>query len=228
MGAGRSRWLFAAIFGVGGVALLAGLGVWQVARLFEKLDQLQLIEAQLAAPPVAVSGDETTAESNFRSALATGRFDPATPAEGFLTSLRPFGPGLRIITGFSLESGRRILVDRGFAPERAEIAAPPTGVVRLRGALHWPREVSGFTPPPNRAEHLWFARDVEALAQALDTAPVMLVMGAAVEGAPPDAWPRPQPVEIMLPNNHLGYAVTWFGLAAVWSVMTVLFLRKRG
>jgi surfeit locus 1 family protein len=54
------------------------------------------------------------------------------------------------------------------------------------------------------------------MAAALGTEPVMIV----VETSDDPAAPLPQPVTPNLPNDHLGYAITWFGLAAVWAGMT--------
>ena len=54
------------------------------------------------------------------------------------------------------------------------------------------------------------------MAEALGTEPVMLVAAASDD---PDA-PMPLPVGVNIPNDHLQYAITWFGLAVVWAVMT--------
>lgn len=231
---GVRRLLFVLIMGLGGVSILAGLGVWQVQRLGWKNAVIADLEARLGEPETVVTGRETPAD-NFTPARATGRFVATddTPQLRFLTSLKPQGPGFRIITAFELETGARILVDRGYAPETVAPRdgvppPPPDGVVSVSGALHWPREVSSYTPDPNIAERLVFARDVDAMAAMLDATPVMLV---ASQGATPagDRWPEPLPPLVDLPNDHLGYAITWFAMATVWAVMTVLvaFRRRR-
>ncbi len=96
----------------------------------------------------------------------------------------------------------------------------------IEGVLHWPREVSTFTPEPNLEDRLVFARDVPAMAEILDARPVLLVARetAAVAGA---EWPRPLPPSVDLPNDHLGYAITWFFLAGVWAAMTGYFVLRR-
>lgn len=233
MSGGRRNW-FLVVIGLGGLAALLTLGSWQVQRLNWKTELIATLEARLAEAPLALSGAESVEADNFRQARALGAFreaagDPRVPAR-FLTSKAPYGPGFRAITPFRLENGVEILVDRGFTPDQQEIPAPMAGTVELVGALHWPREVGGFTPEPAVAAGRWFARDVPRLAEALGTAPVMLVLseppGLVSGGAGAERWPQPSPVTIDLPNNHLGYAVTWYGLAAVWLVMSLALLRR--
>ena len=95
-------------------------------------------------------------------------------------------------------------------------------MARITGNLHWPQERDRFTPEPDAASGLWFARDVPQMAAALGTEPV-LVVARAVE--PADGAFTPLPVDTAgIPNDHLGYALTWFSLAAAWAGMTLLLL----
>lgn len=230
----RKRW-GVVVFGLLGVALLLGLGVWQTQRAEWKRGVIADLEARLAAPPRAVDGSETPGPDDYARAVAVGRYVSAGPQARYLTSLRPHGPGFRLIAAFELESGIRILVDRGFAPESAAagLAEPPLGRLRLSGVLRWPSETNAFTPEPNRERLMFFARDVPALAEALGAAPVMLVVEAAdpLEAAAPAAeqgrWPQPGREKVSVPNSHVGYAVTWFSLAAIWLALTIYAGRRR-
>ncbi|MEO1504900.1 MAG: SURF1 family protein [Pseudomonadota bacterium] len=217
------RLTFLLLVGLGGVAFLASLGVWQLQRLEWKQGIIAELESRLALEPLALTGSETAESANFRRAMATGRYVETRPAT-FLTSMKPTGPGHRLIYAFELSGGGRILVDRGYLPDGLEPPPPPIEEVSLTGALHWPNEISAFTPDPNIAERRWFARDVPSLASALETQPVMLVESARSDGG---EWPKPLPVSVDLPNDHLGYAVTWFSVATIWLVMTVLLMRRR-
>lgn len=227
---GGRRLLFLLVVGLGGLLVLLWLGTWQMQRLAWKNGLISELETRLAEAPLSVSGLERMDRHNFRRASAEGAFAPsrgdgAAPAR-FLTSERPQGPGFRVISAFELASGERILVDRGFVPDQTAIPPAPSGSMRLSGALHWPREKGGFTPEPAIGDGRWFAREVPELAQALGTRPVMLVLSERASGG--GEWPRPSPVTVDLPNDHLGYAITWYGLAAVWLVMSgALFLRGR-
>ncbi|MEM9723980.1 MAG: SURF1 family protein [Pseudomonadota bacterium] len=224
------RLAFLATFGAGGLAALLWLGFWQLDRLEWKRGLIAEMEARAAGPALALSGEETAGPHEHRAAQATGRYDPTVPQVRYLTSIKGVGPGFRLIAAFELENGRRVLVDRGFAPEQAaprggETPALPSGPQTLTGRLRWPSEISAFTPEPNRTDFVWFARDVPSLAAALDTAPVLLVLtpeNAARGGEAAPTWPKPAPVGVELPNNHLGYAVTWFAMAVIWLAMSLV------
>lgn len=216
------RLAFLIVIGAGGLAVLIGLGTWQMQRLAWKEAMIADLESRLAQAPLELTGSETEEADAFRRASAVGRYVDATPAR-FLTSMKPTGPGFRIIQPFELSNGARILVDRGYAPEAQDPGPPPETAMSLTGALHWPNEISAFTPDPNLETRLWFARDVPSLSAAFDTEQVMLVLDAPDHDA---TWPKPLAVSVDLPNDHLGYAITWFSLAVVWLVMSVILMRR--
>jgi surfeit locus 1 family protein len=111
-------------------------------------------------------------------------------------------------------------VDRGFLPEPARGLPREATDATITGNLHWPDEVDGFTPAPDAASGLWFARNVPAMAVALGTEPTMIVASE-----PTRDGIEPLPVDSSaIPNNHLIYALTWFSLALVWLGMTGLLL----
>jgi surfeit locus 1 family protein len=208
------------VFGVAGVAVLAWLGVWQLHRLEWKTAILERIEARLAAEPVAVPAAPDPQADAYLKVEASGRLEPGELH--VYTSAPGRGVGYRVIAPLGLEDGRRVLVDRGFVPIEAKDAVRPPGPVTVAGNLAWPRETDRWTSPPDREENIWFARDVALMAEALGTEPVMIVASAS-DGP---AAPAPMPVPVNLPNDHLGYAITWFGLAVVWAVMTGYLLSR--
>lgn len=224
------RLSFLLIFGLGGAAVLLALGFWQLDRLEWKRALIAEIEARAAAPVLEATGEETGERFDHRAAVAIGAYPPGAPQIRYLTSLKGAGPGFRLIAPFVLRNGTRILIDRGFAPE-AEAprggAAPalPAGEQRIEGRLRWPQERSAFTPDPNLGEMLWFAREVPSMAAALNAAPVLLAQATPAAGAP--RWPKPMVESASLPDNHLGYAITWFSLAAIWVVMSAVFGFRR-
>ena len=93
--------------------------------------------------------------------------------------------------------------------------------VEVIGNLHWPDEVDSWTPAPD-ARGVFFGRDIPAMAARLGTEPVLVVAREVSQNTPP-ATPLPVTTE-GIPNNHLGYAVQWFGLALVWAGMTIFLL----
>jgi surfeit locus 1 family protein len=134
------------------------------------------------------------------------------------------GAGFRIVTAFETPEGRRLLLDRGFVPDEAKTAPRPPQQLTVTGNLHWPDDRDGFTPENDPQANYWFARDLPEMAEALGTEPV-LVVARATDPAQPGIAPLPLGTE-GIPNNHLGYAIQWFGLAAVWLGMTALLIRR--
>jgi surfeit locus 1 family protein len=202
------------LFGILGVAVLLALGVWQVQRLAWKTEILARIDARRSADPVAVPEAPSAAADQYRRVRASGVI-----GDGELhiyTSVPLHGVGYRVIAPLALADGRRVLLDRGFVPIAEKKAHRRRGRTVLVGALLWPQEADRFTSPPDREKNVWFVRDVPLMAAALETEPVMIV----AEASDDPAAPLPQPVTPDIPNDHLAYAVSWFGLAAVWAGMT--------
>jgi surfeit locus 1 family protein len=215
----RKRLIAMLVFGVCGVAVLLALGQWQLRRLAWKEAIIAQIESRLDAAPAALPGAPDEARDEYRRVSVTGAF-----AEGelhVLTSMKPHGPGFRIIAPFVTEDGRRILIDRGFVPETEKTAPRAPGAATVTGALLWPDETDGFTPEPDIANNFWFARDAVRMAAALSAEP-FIVVAETGEGE----WPAPLPVTVNIPNDHLQYAITWFSLALIWIVMTALLLMR--
>jgi surfeit locus 1 family protein len=228
----RRRILVPALIGILGTAILLALGVWQVQRLAWKEGLIARIEARLAANPVPLPENPDSQRDRLLRVEATGRI--GTEELHVLGSLDPWGAGYRVVSPMELAEGRRIMVDLGYVPhDMKEPEARPRSAPRdpgrdpgrapdrVTGLLLWPAEVDSFTPEPDPARNIWFARDVERMAERLGTERVLIVAETHSGGE----WPRPAPPGTNLPNRHLEYAVTWFGLAAVWAGMTVYLIR---
>ncbi len=215
------RLILPALFGLAGFVFLTGLGLWQLQRLEWKEGVIAEIEARIGAEPVDLPAAPDPAIDNFVPVMLTGTVAGA-PLR-VLGAWREAGTGFRIVAPVETEGGRRILVDFGVVPlDMADDAAPtalPRGALTIAGNLNWPDDVNDGTPPPEG--DLWYARDVAGMAAAAGTEPLLVVARAVV---PPTA-PVPAPVGTEgIPNSHLGYAIQWFGLAAVWLGMTVFLL----
>jgi len=214
------RIAFPVVLGVLGAAVLVALGMWQVQRLDWKADLLADIETRILADPVAVPETPDPETDRYLPVTATGLI---TDAEiHLLISTREAGPAFRIVSRFETEDGRRLLLDRGYVDDQAKDAPRPPVTATVTGNLHWPDEIDGFTPDNDTANNIWFARDLEAMSAALGTEPVLVVLRSSSEI---DVAVTPLPVDTAgIPNDHLEYAVTWFGLAAVWVAMTLFWI----
>lgn len=222
--------------------LLVGLGVWQMRRLAWKEDLLARIEARIHQPPAPPPPRErwpalSPADYDYRHVALRGRylpgealvFRPSAPA----VADRGAGPGYQVFAPFALESGGIVLVDRGFAPlawkdQPALRSPPPEGAVEVRGLMRPPEDRNLFTPPDEPDKGVWYTRDPASMAAALklDQAAPFAVDADADPAA--KGWPRGGATELNIPNNHLSYALTWFGLAATLVVVFGVWAGRRG
>jgi len=206
------------IFGIAGVAVLVGLGKWQLDRLAWKEGILADIEARISAEPVALPERAEAKDDRYLPVRATGEIGGRTLR--VLVSTKQAGAGYRLISAFET-GGRRVLLDRGFIEVADDIPAPG-GEVRVTGNLHWPDDRLSSTPENDVAGNTWFARDIAQMAGELGTEPLLIV---AREVSPPEQGVTPLPVDTAgIPNDHLEYAITWFSLAVIWAAMTGAFI----
>ncbi len=212
------RMLIPLVFGAIGVGVLLGLGFWQLDRLAQKQAYLADLEARIAAVPVAMPSVLDAVTDRFLPVITTGTF--TGQSLNVLVSRKQIGAGVRIIEVFVTDTGRRILVDRGFVAEADRTSNHAATATEVTGNLHWPVEVDSYTPAPDVATGLWFARDVPAMADTMQTDPVLVVARSDTGGGV-----EPLAVDTSgTPNDHLQYAITWFSLAIVWAGMTALFV----
>ncbi|MCV6593580.1 MAG: SURF1 family protein [Silicimonas sp.] len=215
------RFIVPLILGVGGCAVLAAFGFWQLARLEWKEGILAEIEARIAGPEIALPLEPDAEAYRFQPVAVSGRFD-GNDVPVFLS--HSGGPVYRLVASFETDGGRRIMVDRGAISAlepltEARRTAP--GLAQVQGNLHWPDEVDDWTPEPD-ANGTLYGRDIPLMARLLETEPMLVVAREITPNTPPTT---PLPVTTSgIPNNHLGYAVQWFGLALVWAGMTFFLL----
>ncbi len=211
------RTLFLLIFSLAGLGVLLWLGTWQVQRLAWKQEILSEIDSRIAAEPVPLPQQVSEDEDKYLPVTISGDMEPGEIH--VLVSVKQVGAGYRIIQSFSTED-RTILVDRGFVPTTAKQTDRSTGPMEVTGNLHWPDEIDSYTPEADIDSNIWFARDVPNLAAALGAEPILLIARSQT-----DPGVTPLPVDTAgIPNDHLQYAITWFGLALVWAAMTGYFL----
>jgi surfeit locus 1 family protein len=213
----RPGWPLTILVGMA-LAALISLGTWQVHRLAWKLELIEQVEAGLAAAPVPLPADDAAfAALDNRPVVATGtlRLDRAF-AKG---SQQKGGiPGARLVAPLVRGEGAAILVDLGWIPEPVADfldAAPSPTAPGFTATLHLdhPAAKPPFVPANEPAARRWFWYDTNALREWTgfpDLAAATLVRRpSAIEREPPIA----DPPAMTLRNDHLGYALTWYGLA---------------
>jgi|HigsolmetaGSP11D_1036233.scaffolds.fasta_scaffold08751_3 surfeit locus 1 family protein len=232
---GRSRrfrpTLWPTLFLVPMLAVLLGLGTWQLDRLEWKTALLDMIRERTQAPPVTMPARfDDPAAWNYRPVRVEGRF--LHDRELFLTGRVHDGQaGYHVVTPLlrtdAAAPGQEILVNRGWIPadRRPPETRPesrPEGVVAVDGLLRIPPERGWMQPDNDPGANLWYWTDLPAMAVAagLRSAPPLIL--EAGPGAP-GALPVGGQTRIDIPNNHLEYALTWFGFAATLLVIYVIY-----
>ncbi|WP_456385836.1 SURF1 family protein [Profundibacter sp.] len=216
----KKRIIIALLFGLVGAGVLTALGLWQLERLQWKNVMLAQIEARIGSAPVGIPVRPEEARDQYMPVQMSGRIMP--DEIHVLASVQKIGAGYRIISVFEMIGGRRVMLDRGFVAIAAKNAPRPEVGAQIIGNLHWPDEINSATPVPDQAAAIWFARDIGAMAEALGTEPLLVVQRHSSEAA---LVTSPFAVTSRgIPNRHLEYVVTWFGLALVWLGMTAYLI----
>ena len=213
------RFWFIVFIGFAGTACLLYLGKWQIDRLYWKLDVLTKIDQKIDAAPVLLPAEPSESVHKYLSVEISGQF--LQESIRVLASKKRYGAGYRIIHVFRT-NGRRLLVDLGFVGLETDYDIDLSSDISLVGNLHWPNEVDNFTPEPDLENNIWFARDVERVASALQTEPILIILK---DSTLKDKNIKPMPIDTThIPNDHLQYAITWFSLAIIWALMSCLFI----
>jgi surfeit locus 1 family protein len=225
-------------------AVLVGLGTWQVQRKAWKEGLIATVSERFAAPPAALPPPAEWARldpptDEFRRVRFKGELLNDKEALVFTTgsSLHggDAGPGYWVFTPARVLD-RIVMVNRGFvAEDRKDPATRPqgqiVGPVEIVGVMRWPEQPGLFTPAGEPAKNLWFVRDSTAIAQAKGVTPAAPFYVEQESPPAPGGLPRAGALQPSFPNNHLGYAITWYGLALVlagsFSVWFVGRLRGR-
>lgn len=219
------------ILAVALLGVLLALGVWQVQRMQWKEGLIDGAEAAAGLPPLPLAEAFKVDNPEFRRVILTCRGLGAAPYVE-LQSIENSDAGVRLVSACRPEGMEEtLLVDRGFVS--ADISARPTVnaddtmPVVITGVLRRAPAPSALTPPP--AQGRFYGRDAEAMARALKVeGPISPFTVFATTSTNPDwAALRPSAPPAAFTTNHLGYALTWFGLAAALIAFYVVLLRRR-
>ena len=224
-GAAALALLALAVFAVLGVAARTALGIWQLERRAWKRALIERVEQRVHAEPVpAPERAVTAAEDEYRHVRLAGRYldTPAT----LVWAATELGSGYWVLAPFRTEDGFTVLVNRGFVPpeEKNGVALLPPADTEVTGLLRLSEPKGGFLRANDPAQDRWYSRDTAAIGA------VRGINGVAPYFVDADAglasWPRGGLTVIAFPNNHLVYALTWFGLALTLAAGTIAAGRK--
>jgi surfeit locus 1 family protein len=222
------------------LAVLVGLGTWQLQRKAWKEDLIAQIETRSHRPPVPIAPRETwdrwsAAADEFRRVSVAGTFlhQYEAPVYGLAPGTRgaPL-QGYYLFVPLRMADGSVVLVNRGFVPNDLRDPArrprsQPAGEVTVTGVVRAPENRSFFTPADVPAENRWFARDPQAIAAAAGLGPVAPFYVEAEPTPGAGEWPQAARPRLDLPNNHLQYALTWYGIALTLVAVFGAFASRR-
>lgn len=236
-------WLFTLLM-LALAATCVFLGAWQMQRLAEKEALIAAVDARLHAdavpvPPASEWSALDPQDYIFQPVTLTGAFRYTQTVTVF-TSLADAkgqysGPGYWVVTPFVLAEGGTVFVNRGFVPSQYQAAAimgdlhgDDPGVVTVSGLFRAPETAGFMTPEANMSDRVEWVRDPQRLANMVDPAlaPIAPFYVDLPAGAPGDL-PQGGETVVSFPNNHLGYALTWYGFAIVAVVMLGFWLWRQ-
>ena len=222
----RGRWM--PLFVAPTFCVLLGLGVWQLDRLSWKNELLADIQARLSDSAVTLSNlNAGTAVTswNYRRVTATGKL---LHEQSVILLARTYKAqaGGHILTPLVLDEQRAILVSRGWVPQGYELPKfSDEYSVTIEGIIRTPQNQGWFTPDNNPAVGQWYWVDLLALSVETGVTLLPVIIEAGL-GPDPSALPIGGQTHVDLPNDHLQYALTWFGLAMVLLVSFVVYYRQ--
>jgi surfeit locus 1 family protein len=219
------------VFTIPALALLVALGSWQVHRLHWKKSIIADREAALARVPLSVDSISRAGASLwFRPVSATGAF--LHDSEIYMDGKSHRGhPGGQVVTSLRLQRGGVVFINRGWVPRELRytnkrLAGQVAGTVTVTGILRRTARSSDWIPVNRPEKDLWYSIDVVRMAQRHGLVGIRPFYIEAGPAANPGGWPLGRKPVVLLSNNHLQYAFTWFSFAVVLLVIYFLYHYK--
>jgi Uncharacterized conserved protein len=202
------------------ILIMAGfvaLGIWQLHRLQWKLGLIAEANRALVSAPLTL--DQAIArgkDSEYHPVALHGRF--AHQKEAFVYAIANGVPVYHVLTPFVMDDGRVMMIDRGIIPEelrnpKKRAAGNDDGPVRVVGIWRKPDPPSAYTPGVDGVNGLWYARDLDHMAEAAHVKLAAPMLLEADKTPNRGGWPKGGQTIVTFRNAHLQYAITWFGLA---------------
>lgn len=224
--------------------ILVGLGTWQVQRLSWKNELIETVETRIGLPPIAAPAPAEWPALDFETAdylpvEIAGTFRHDQEIHVFVSLDDPQGPvggfGYFVLTPLETADGFWVIINRGFVPEeRADPATRPEGqtpgVVTVTGLLRQPQGQNAFTPANDIEGNVWYTRDPVAIGAELGLPADRLApyyIDAAYDQGLPGGLPQGGETTVTFTNNHLQYAVTWYGIAIALVVIVIAMIRRK-
>ncbi len=233
----EARLVAPAIMALAALAVLLGLGTWQLQRKAWKEAIVAKIAARVHAPPVElvnlVTATHEDPDLEYTHVKVQGRY--LNDMERYLYAPERSGLGWHVLTPLMVTGRTVVWINRGFVPDAQK--APTSrqegiieGETTVTGLLRHPR-TGRFTPVNDVGRNIWYWADPDGLSRSafaggtVETLPVIVEADAAM--TPAAGLPKAGVTRLEIPNRHLEYALTWYGLAGTLIGVFAVFARGR-
>ncbi len=206
------------------LATLIGLGVWQVQRLAWKTALLARIDQAERASGVPLGADPPA----FAKVRVTGTLRADTARYGSEVRTTPTGEaiGAQLVAVLDRDAGPPLVLLTGWVPTGESRYTLPAGRMEFDGYVRAADHPGLFSPRDDARARVFYTLDPATIGPALGVAHPASFALVLLGEARPGAYPQPATRLPRPPNDHLGYAITWFGLAATLLVVFTLYARK--
>ncbi len=227
--------------------VLIGLGTWQWQRKVWKEVLIAKVEARPKAEPqsyiAALNEFVKTGDVEYLRVRVTGEFDHRVERHYYAPTEK--SQGWHVYTLFRPDGGFPVFVNRGWVPDTLKDPAKRaegllTGKQTVTGLVRLDEHENLFSAPSDPKGNRWYTRDTWAMRWGAEGPPppdklaLMKIeayapfsIDAEAEPGNPGGWPKGGTTQFNIPNRHLEYVVTWYGLALTLIVVFVLFARQR-
>lgn len=224
----QSGLLVPGILSLAAFALLVSLGTWQLDRLAWKEDLIARAETRSQAPaePLPPPADWLAFDGpaqEYRAVRLFGRFLHDDELHVYTALPSPKGQhggqGWWVMTPMEVDGGGIVYVNRGFVPDDRKDPESRTegrveGSIDIEGLVQLAEPRGPFIPDDEPADNVWFTRDPVRMAAASGLPEPVAPFFVDARVSAPGGLPQGGETTLTFRNDHLGYALTWFGLAA--------------
>jgi cytochrome oxidase assembly protein ShyY1 len=233
------------LFTLAMLAVLVGLGLWQLQRRVEKHALIAALTERLASdpaalPPAAQWSALSPQKDEFRRVNFTATYprlpDAMVYSAGSAVRDDISGPGTWAFLPARLASGETVVINTGFVAntmqdrsveDRAVTRLASDQPVTLTGYIRFPEAAGLLTPAENPDKRLWFTRDHLAMATRLGWGQVAPFYIDLEKPVPENGIPKPGPLDVHLRDEHMQYAITWFSLAVAVAIAFMVWWRRQ-
>jgi len=201
------------------IFIVLSLGTWQVFRLNSKSQLISDLENNLKRNSIDFNVD---IDKEYTKVLLKKK---NLKSKIFLYHLNKGEIGFKVIVPYEVNSSLLVLVDKGWI-RKDKINSIKNSLLNddiIEGYTKKIREKKLFTPKNNIKEDFLYSVEIDNLKKSLNKNIYPLLI---IQTSKTNKDIIPNDYEVRLPNNHLQYAITWYGLA-LFTIIFFLYYRKK-